>query len=262
MRDVPHHVRGPREHRDRGPRDQAGAPPVQHTARLCALRVCLSVSALSDLRRLDRRSVRSAQDAVSLRRHLGGGHHPDRARRHSRDIVSRARAARRGRGRDVPCCDARDADVDPTRPPRLRAGDHARIRAVRQRGDAADCRVAHRARDLAWIVRRARLRQPAVGADVDLVFPRQSRGALERHARGAGAAAEPWRRDSTRAAPARAVGSACAPDAARDDRVLLLRLDAVAVPELAAVVFPERIPTRSPAIGALRVGRVLCRRRR
>ncbi len=60
-------------------------------------------------------------------------------------------------------------------------GHHACVRAAGQCADAADCRLADRDPELARLVRRTRVRQPAVGADVGLVFPRRSRRAPINH---------------------------------------------------------------------------------
>src|SRR5437773_7586733 len=50
--------------------------------------------------------------------------------------------------------------------------------------------------------------------------------------------------------------------AAGDDRVLLLRVDAVALPELAAVVLPKRVSAEHRTVGALLIRGVLRGRRR
>ena len=162
-----------------------------------------------------------------------------------------------GEGATFPGGDARDAELDAGRPPRLRAGADARVRAARQRDHAADRRVADRHDLVARIVRRARLLQPGLGADLALVLPRHA-GRASRRSR-----ARSSRRLPNHGAPAhdraaaRAVGRADAAHGAGDDRLLLLRLDAVALPDVAAVVLPARVPVRPAEVGAVHVGGVL-----
>ena len=196
LRDVPDYVRGSRQHRDRRERDPPRPRPIEHAARPRAVSVRVSLSALSDFRRLDWRSRRTSPDVVPVRRHLGRRDDAHRSGRRPADVVSRARPARRRRGRHVPRRDARDADVDAAGPSRLRSGNHARLRQVRQHDHAADRRVAHRAADVAGIVRDARVFQPHVGHRMVLVLPGQSRGTPGNHSRRARPVAESRRSGS------------------------------------------------------------------
>ena len=117
-----------------------------------------------------------------VRADLGGSHDSHRLRRQPHVAVPRPAHARRRRGRDLPRRHARDAGLDGAASPRVRPGHYARLRAPRQRADAADRGVADRHRDLARLVRRARVREPAVGRGVGLVFPRRPGGASRDHA--------------------------------------------------------------------------------
>ena len=94
-----------------------------------------------------------------------------------------------GEGATFPVATRAMQSWTPPGAPRLRAGHHARLRALRQRADAADRRVADRARDLARIVRRARRREPRLGGGVGLVLPRQPGGPSGHHEGGARPAA-------------------------------------------------------------------------
>ena len=62
--------------------------------------------------------------------------------------------------------------------------------------------------------------------------------------------------------PRGAVGTAVAPDVAGDADLFLLRLDPVAVSELAAAVLQEQLQSRYQEFGAVCLRRVLCRRGR
>ena len=69
-----------------------------------------------------------------------------------------------GEGATFPVATRAMQSWTPSEPPGLRAGDHACLRAIRKRGHAAARRVADGAAHLARLVRRARMRQPGVGA--------------------------------------------------------------------------------------------------
>ena len=71
-------------------RNQARALALEHAARVRAVGVRLSVPAVSDLRRLGRRSVRAAADAVPVRADLGRRDDSHRLGRQPDDAVSRA----------------------------------------------------------------------------------------------------------------------------------------------------------------------------
>ena len=179
--------------------------------------------------------------AVRVRRDLGGRDDPHGIVGRSHDAVPRARAARRRRRRDVPGGDARDAKLDAAG---RRGFAQGITHAFARLGNAVTPPI------VAWLIALVTWR----GSFVVLgccslvwvacwvgVFPRSPGRASADHVeeleslpnRGAPLAA---------ARPRGAVGAADAADAAGDDRVFLLRLDAVAVPELAAVVLPARIP--------------------
>ena len=70
--------------------------------------------------------------------------HPDRIRRRSGDAVPLPSAGRRRRRRDVPGRDARDAELDAARPPRLRAGLTHAFARLGNADHAADRRLADR----------------------------------------------------------------------------------------------------------------------
>ena len=80
------------------------------------------------VRRVGRRSIRTAQDVVHLRSGLGRRDDPDRARRRNGQPALHACSARCRRGRDVSGGDARDAELDGRLSPRVRAGHHSCVR--------------------------------------------------------------------------------------------------------------------------------------
>ena len=218
---------------------------------------------LPDLRRLDRRSLRPAADAVPVRPDLGDGDDPHRLCRRPRCRCSSAvcwsasAKARRSRWRRARC----------------RAGRRSAAAGFAQGLTHAFARLGNAITPpiVAWlivagrvarIVHRARLLQPGVGGDLALVLPRRPGRASGDHARGARHAAESGRAGEDRRGRrcrGRALTSA---HGAGDDRLLLLRLDAVALPDVAAVVLPARVPVRPAEVGAVHVGGVLRRRGR
>ena len=194
---------------------------------------------------------------------LGHRDDSDRPRHEPDDALHDSRAARRRRRRDVPGGDARDAELDAGGAARVRAGHHARVRAIRQRGHAAARRVADRSSSPGAARSSCSAAAAWSGSSIWVLYfrdnPAEHRGITaeeldELPNRGV-------RRDdrSSRCA----LEAADAADAARHDRLLLLRLDALAVPELAAVVLPatstsstsrsrrcSRRPCSSPASAA------------
>ena len=127
----------------------------------------------------------------------------------------------------------RDHPLVPARTAWRRAGLHAFVLAARQRGHAADRR---RADDLAVVARgvlRDRRGHAGVARMVDRRLPRTSARRRNRH--------RPYAHRPPRAAcRPDAVGAAVPPDGADHLRLLLLRLDRVAVLHVAADVLPER----------------------
>ncbi|CAI8695304.1 hypothetical protein EMIT0111MI5_20494 [Burkholderia sp. IT-111MI5] len=243
-----HPLRRPRQPRDRGRRDQGRARPVEHRARRRILRVRVFVCNLPDRRRLDRRPVRRPHHADRLRADLGRVDLHDGARAQSHAPVRRAPAARHRGRRDAARPGPRDHALVPARAARRRARLHAFVLAARQRGHAADRR---RADDVAVVARRVLRDRRGDAGVARLVGRRLPRASARR------------RRPRTRRRPPRAtvrpdaVGAAVAPDGADDLRLLLLRLDRLAVLHVAADVLPER-PGPEPEIDrAVRVRRVL-----
>ena len=153
-----------------------------------------------------------------------------------------------GEGATFPVATRAMQSLDAAGSPRVRAGHHARVRAARQRDHAADRRVADRRR------RRGADRSScsdasawcgwSSGSGISATSRRTTRAItpaeLER-------AAEPRPAPRRRRRPRRAVAAARAPHAAGHGRLFLLRLDAVAVPQLAAVVLPARVQAATSA---------------
>ena len=165
------------------------------------------------------------------------------------------------RGRHVPGGDPRHASVDASRSPGLRTGHHPRVCAIRQRHHAADCRVAGCHHQLARVVPGAWLSEPGVGRRLGVVFSGRPGRASCHHGRRARSAAAS-RRGGRIAAARRAVEASGGPDDAGDHRLLLLRLDALALPQLAAAVFPAGVQGQHHELGDALVDRVRRRRRR
>ena len=174
------------------------------------------------------------------------------------DAVHRPRRARLRRGRDLPDGNARDAVLDTGRQTRFRARPHPRFRTARQCRDAAADRGVDGLADLAWLIRGAGPRQPGVGRGLGAVFPQRSQGSSRDYRRRTGVAAAAFARQAARGA----MGTAVAPDVAGHADLFLLRLDAVAVPQLAAAVLQEQLQSRYQELRAVRLRRVLRRRGR
>jgi MFS family permease len=91
-----------------------------------------------------------------------------------------------------------------------------------------------------------------------LYFPQRTQGSSRDHRGRAGlASATPGQY-----APSGTMGAAVAADVARHTHLLLLWLVPVAIPELAAVILQEQLQSGRQEFGAVRLGRLLCRRRR
>ena len=109
---------------------------------------------------------------------------PDRTRGRADVAVSRAACcsasarARRSRWRRARCKAGR-----PLEQSRLRAGHHPLVRAPRQRGHAADRRVADRGDHVARSVRRARIVQPDLGGRLAAVASATTRRSIGRSRR-------------------------------------------------------------------------------
>ncbi len=167
--------------------------------------------------------------------------------------------ARFRRGRDLPDRHARHAELDGAGQARLRAGHHPRLRAARQRGGPADRRLPDLPFRLAHQLRDPGRGQLRLGGDLVPVLPRRPVRAPGDHPRRArhAAAAPQGRREAERA-----VGRPDPAHAAGEHHVFLLRLDPVAVPRLAAELLQGELQPRPEELGAVRLGRVLRRRRR
>ena len=107
--------------------------------------------------------------------------------------------------------------------------------------------------DLARVVCDVGTGEPCLGCRLGVAAPRQSRRASTDHERGAGAPSES-RSGIGQDARRGALEAARSSHVAGHDRVFLLRLDAVDVSELAAVVSAPRIQPAVEPLGAFRGG--------
>src|SRR5450631_3734101 len=96
------------------------------------------------------------------------------------------------------------------------------------------------------------------GRDLGRLFPQRAQGSSRNHRGRTGVASATPRQY----AASGTLGRAVAPDVAGHADLFLLRLEPVAVPELAAAVLQEQLQPGYQEFGAVRLGRVLCRRRR
>src|SRR4030095_11199505 len=151
--------------------------------------------------------------------------------------------------------------MDAAKPAWLRAGTHARVRAPWQRVDTTTRRVADRAGHMARFVRRPRVSQSRVGDGVGLVLPRRSVGTPLDYSRRTRTASQ-WRTSCEWASCGDPVASTRGTDVACQRGVFLLWVDALDVPELAALVFPARAQAPARTIGALFVRGIRCGRGR
>ena len=157
----------------------------QHRARLHLLCLQLFLLLFSGDRRLDRRPFWPAQNLVCLWRGLGGRHYPHGIRRrHRLLLVPRQGDAGFRRRRHLSDGDARHAKLGGARQAWLRARTYAFLRPSRQCDHATRCRFPDDDRHLARLLRRARMREPDLGARLGLVFSRRSEGSSRHHSRG------------------------------------------------------------------------------
>src|SRR5439155_8779910 len=112
--------------------------------------------------------------------------------------------------------------------------------------------------NLARIIHYARNHQLGLGSSVGLVLPRRSRRASWHYAGGIGSAAAICFREKKRSSPLATLGSA---HASRHASLLLLRLDALALPGVDTFVLSSQLQSRLEKVCTLLRGCVLCRRR-
>ena len=134
---VSHFLCRSRQHLDGGVIDAEGSGvdcnPVGH--RLFG--ICISLRILPDRRRLAGRPDGTAQNTCALRGDRGHLHHLDRSGRRTCIPVPGASCAWHWRGASISDRDARAGQLDASRPARILARNHARLRAPRQCGDPA-----------------------------------------------------------------------------------------------------------------------------
>mgnify|MGYP003694781279 CR=1 FL=1 len=169
VRDVPDHLRRPRQHLDR-PRDSIQREFASHEhpaagscSRRSAIRTCCSRSSAAGSAIASDRGGRCSCAALIWAQR----HDPDRLRRRARRRCSSAvLLVGIGEGATFPVATRAMQKLDAGRPARLRAGAHARLRAPGQRHHAADRRLADCDRRVARVVHRAGLLQPGLGRDL------------------------------------------------------------------------------------------------
>ncbi len=256
--DVPDPLCGSGQHLDGRAADQGRPQPKQYPARPGFFGIRLSVRAIPADRRLFRRQIRCTAHALRQRSHCMCGNGGNWRRRRTCEPVRRTARSWDWRRRDFSDRDARDGGMGAGAQLGFRPGHHAFVGADRKRANATSDRFIGRAGVMARRVRRPCAREPDLGRGLVVVLSRYTRSAA------------PDRRgtcDASRTQPgqchhAGAVAQIISSHAAGDRGRFLLRLDAVAVPELDTILLLPELSAKPDAIGVLFRGRFPCRRDR